>query len=47
VDPLEAPMPAMVSLEQARNFALSLARGEPDRVAIATQTVADRVRELV
>ena len=31
VDPLEAPMPANVTFEQARHFAESLVRGEPDR----------------
>ena len=33
IDPLEAPMPPKVDLEQAKNFALSLAKGEPDRAA--------------
>ncbi len=47
VDPLEAPMPPTVNLEQAKTFALSLARGEPDRLAIATTAVRQQVRELV
>ncbi len=47
VDPLEAPMPPKVSLEQAANFALSLARGEPDRGAIARTAIGERIRELV
>ena len=47
VDPLEAPMPPRVTLEQARNFAASLARGEPDRAAILSNLVSERIRELV
>jgi hypothetical protein len=41
----EAPSPERA--EQARNFALWLARGEPDRGAIAANAIAERVRELV
>ena len=47
VDPLEAPMPAHVSAKQAKNFALSLARGEPDRMEIAVGALSQRIRELV
>ncbi len=47
VDPFEAPMPGKVTLEQARNFALSLARGEPDRAAIAATALSERIREMV
>jgi pyruvate dehydrogenase (quinone)/pyruvate oxidase len=47
VDPLEAPMPPHVTVEQATNFARSLARGEPDRAAILEHAVIERVRELV
>jgi pyruvate dehydrogenase (quinone) len=47
VDPLEPPMPANVTLEQARHFAESLVRGEPDRLAIARQAIGERIRELV
>lgn len=47
VDALEAPMPPKVSLEQAQKFALSLARGEPDRGAIAAINIGERIRELV
>ena len=47
VDPLEAPMPPKVTFDQAKKFALSLARGEPDRAAIAVNAVTERVRELV
>jgi pyruvate dehydrogenase (quinone) len=47
VDPLEAPMPAKVTIDQARHFAEALARGEPDRIAIARAAITDRVREMV
>ena len=47
VDPLEAPMPAKVTFDQAAKFAESLLRGEPDRSKIVSTTVADKVRELV
>jgi pyruvate dehydrogenase (quinone) len=47
VDPLEPPMPANVTFEQARHFAESLARGERDRVAIAREAIGERIRELV
>jgi len=47
VDPLEAPMPAKVTFEQATKFAESLVRGEPDRGKIISTAVADKVRELV
>ncbi len=47
VDPLEAPMPAKVTFDQATHFAESLARGEPDRVDIAKIALSERVRELV
>ncbi len=47
VDPLEAPMPAKIKLDQARKFATSLARGEPQRVEIAVNALGERVRELV
>jgi len=47
VDPLEPPMPPKVTAEQARKFAMSLVRGEPNREKIALTVLADRVRELV
>jgi pyruvate dehydrogenase (quinone) len=47
VDPFEPPMPAKITLEQAKNFATSLIRGEPNREKIALTVLADRVRELV
>ena len=47
VDPLEPPMPPKVTFEQAKHFAESLARGEPNRARIALTVLSDKVRELV
>jgi pyruvate dehydrogenase (quinone) len=47
VDPLEPPMPASITREQATKFAESLLRGEPNRVKIALTALSDKVRELV
>lgn len=47
VDPLEPPMPPMVSAEQAKHFAEALARGTKGRVDIVKTLVSDRIRELV
>jgi pyruvate dehydrogenase (quinone) len=47
VDPFEPPLPAKITLEQAKQFATSLIRGEPNRGRIALTVVADKVRELV
>jgi pyruvate dehydrogenase (quinone)/pyruvate oxidase len=47
VDPFEPPMPAKITVEQARKFAQSLVRGEPNREKIALTVLADKVRELI
>jgi pyruvate dehydrogenase (quinone)/pyruvate oxidase len=47
VDPFTPPMPAKITPEQAKNFALSLARGEPNRARIAWTVLSDKVRELI
>src|SRR5438045_4746404 len=47
VDPLTPPMPAKVTPSQALHFAESLARGEPDRGAIASTILKDKIRELI
>jgi pyruvate dehydrogenase (quinone)/pyruvate oxidase len=47
VDPFEPPLPAKVTLDQAKKFAQSLVRGEPNREKIALTVLADKVRELV
>jgi pyruvate dehydrogenase (quinone)/pyruvate oxidase len=47
VDPLEPPMPAKVTVEQAAKFAEALVRGEKDAGKIVTTVLKDRVRELI
>ena len=47
VDPLEPPLPAKITLDQAAKFAKSLVRGEPNREKIALTVFGDRIRELV
>jgi len=47
VDPNEPPMPPKITIDQARKFAEALARGEPNREAIAATVLADKVRELI
>jgi pyruvate dehydrogenase (quinone) len=47
VDPFTPPMPAKVTFDQAKKFAESLARGEPNRSKIAWTVLSDKVRELV
>ncbi|HEV8441763.1 MAG TPA: thiamine pyrophosphate-dependent enzyme [Methylomirabilota bacterium] len=47
VDPFEPPLPAKVTMTQAKHFAASLLRGEPNREKIALTVLGDRVRELL
>jgi pyruvate dehydrogenase (quinone) len=47
VDPYEPPLPAKITVEQARKFAQSLIRGEPNREKIALTVLSDKVRELI
>lgn len=47
VDPYEPPLPAKITRDQATKFAQSLARGQPERMKIATTIAEDVVRELV
>ncbi|MCC6857901.1 MAG: pyruvate oxidase, partial [Bryobacterales bacterium] len=47
VDPFEPPMPARITMEQARHFAESLARGEPNRMEIAWTVLESRVKEMI
>jgi len=47
VDPLEAPLPAKVTADQALKFAESLVRGEPDRGQIALAALSGKVREMI
>ena len=45
--PLEPPLPAKVTADQALKFAESLVRGQPNRTKIARTALSDKVRELV
>jgi pyruvate dehydrogenase (quinone)/pyruvate oxidase len=47
VDPLEPPLPAKITADQATHFAESLVRGEPNRGKIALTAMSDKVREMV
>jgi pyruvate dehydrogenase (quinone)/pyruvate oxidase len=47
VDPLEAPLPAKVTADQALKFAESLVRGEPNSGRIALAALSDKVREMI
>lgn len=47
VDPYEPPLPGKIKASEGARFAESLARGEPNRMKIATTIMEDRVRELV
>jgi pyruvate dehydrogenase (quinone)/pyruvate oxidase len=47
VDPHVPPMPPKISLEQARHFAESLAKGTPNASKIAWTVFSDKVKEMV
>jgi pyruvate dehydrogenase (quinone)/pyruvate oxidase len=47
VDPFEPPMPAKIEIAQAKHFAESLLRGEPNGTKIALTAAKDMIRELV
>jgi pyruvate dehydrogenase (quinone)/pyruvate oxidase len=47
VDPYEPPMPAKITYRQAKKFAKSLIKGEPNRDKIALTVAKDRVKELI
>jgi pyruvate dehydrogenase (quinone) len=47
VDPLEPPLPAKITADQALHFAESLAKGEPNRKKIALTAISEKVRELI
>jgi pyruvate dehydrogenase (quinone)/pyruvate oxidase len=46
VDPFEPPMPPKVTFEQARKFASSIIRGEPNKEKIVMTVISDTVRKL-
>lgn len=47
VDPLEPPMPPMVTREQAIQFAKALVKGQPQRLEIATTAAGDLLRQVI
>jgi pyruvate dehydrogenase (quinone)/pyruvate oxidase len=47
VDPYEPPMPADITTDQALKFAKSLAKGQPQRMKIATTIAEDKIREMI
>jgi pyruvate dehydrogenase (quinone)/pyruvate oxidase len=47
VDPYEPPLPARITVEQARKFAEALVRGEPAREKIVRAVLKDRIREMI
>jgi pyruvate dehydrogenase (quinone) len=46
VDPLEPPIPGHVTLQQARNFAKALLRGQRERGKIVKTLVVDKIHEV-
>ncbi|HEY1740794.1 MAG TPA: pyruvate oxidase, partial [Acidimicrobiia bacterium] len=46
VNPDEPPMPAKVTYEQAKSFALAFLRGQPHKASIASTLFRDKLREL-
>ncbi len=47
VDPFEPPLPAKIEYKQAKSFAKSLVRGEPNKGKISLTIASDKVRELI
>jgi pyruvate dehydrogenase (quinone) len=47
VDPLEPPMPPKVTRHQALKFAEAFAKGQPQRLKIATTLAEDKLREMI
>jgi pyruvate dehydrogenase (quinone) len=47
VDPFEPPMPPQATPKQALKFAEALVRGQPDRGAIISTVIKDKIKELV
>lgn len=47
VDPHEPPMPAKIKPGQAKRFAKSLIKGEPDRLKIAAVIGKDKIKEMI
>ncbi|MFZ0455150.1 MAG: thiamine pyrophosphate-dependent enzyme [Ignavibacteriaceae bacterium] len=47
VDQFEPPLPPKITVKQAKKFAKSLIKGEPNRERIALTITSDKVRELI
>ena len=47
VDPNEPPLPPHITIKQAKDFATSIVKGDPDRVAIATEAIREKIDEFV
>ncbi len=47
VDPFEPPLPAKIEYKQAKSFAKSLVKGEPNKAKISLTIASDKVRELI
>lgn len=47
VDPHEPPMPPKATAKQALNFAAALAKGTPNRSAIITTVLEDKIKEMI
>lgn len=47
VDPNEPPMPAKITLEQAKKFGEALARGNPDAMKIAVTAARSRLKQMI
>jgi pyruvate dehydrogenase (quinone)/pyruvate oxidase len=47
VDPFEPPMPANITVEQARKLAEALIKGEPARDKIVRAVLKDRIKEMI
>ena len=46
VDPNEPPLPGKVTYEQAKKFAVSWLRGQPEKASIATTLFKDKIQQL-
>jgi pyruvate dehydrogenase (quinone) len=47
VDPNEPPLPPHITIKEAKMFATSLLKGDPDRVAVAAQSFKEKIDEFI
>lgn len=47
IDPMEAPLPGKITMEQAWQFAKAVARGQEDRWDLLKTLMANKIREVV